>query len=249
LNSSSESIFDQDHFNVNKISGGNNSSQFNPIVCFPLTTPDNRIIGVMEIRFDSIISKENLELLDSFATFASISLENSELEQIIQFGSIGLKLMQWFSKEELKHYSVPKKILLPRKNHKTIFNIDFDSIQWDEIGSFKVLWAIFNYFDLFKTFKITNEKFFHFIYTISHKYDNVPYHNWKHAVDVTQFISYELIASGMENVFTKFEIFGLLVAAICHDANHNGFTNIFHAQAKLPFGILFQYQIILETHH
>jgi hypothetical protein len=138
---------------------------------------------------------------------------------------------------------------LAEKIRETVFRIDFNALKLGQIQSYKVLWAIFGLFDLNRVFKITNEKKFYFLSAISQTYHNPPYHNWKHAVDVTQFISYELIVSGIEKVFTKFEIFGFLVAAICHDTNHDGFTNIFHVKCKKPFGIFFQDRNILETHH
>ncbi|EAY13709.1 3'5'-cyclic nucleotide phosphodiesterase family protein [Trichomonas vaginalis G3] len=95
---------------------------------------------------------------------------------------------------------------------------------------------------------ITNEKFFRFLYAIRSMYKKVPYHNWRHAVDVTQFVTYQIMISGHEKVFTKFE-FNLVVAAICRDANHDGFTNIYNIKAETPLGILYKNQSVMETHH
>ena len=80
-------------------------------------------------------------------------------------------------------------------------------------------------------------------------YKKVPYHNWRHAVDVVQFITYELIVSGVEKVLSRFELFGLMIAAICHDVNHDGFTNVYNEKAETPLGILFKNQSVMETHH
>ncbi|EAY20892.1 3'5'-cyclic nucleotide phosphodiesterase family protein [Trichomonas vaginalis G3] len=80
-------------------------------------------------------------------------------------------------------------------------------------------------------------------------YKKVPYHNWRHAVDVTQFVTYQIMISGLEKVFTKFELFSLVVAAICHDANHDGFTKIYNVKAETPLGILYKNQSVMETHH
>jgi hypothetical protein len=40
-----------------------------------------------------------------------------------------------------------------------------------------------------------------------------------------------------------------MVAAICHDANHDGFTNVYNEKAETPLGILFKNQSVMETHH
>jgi hypothetical protein len=45
------------------------------------------------------------------------------------------------------------------------------------------------------------------------------------------------------------ELFGLIVSAVCHDANHDGFTNIYNEKAETPLGILFKNQSVMETHH
>jgi hypothetical protein len=48
---------------------------------------------------------------------------------------------------------------------------------------------------------------------------------------------------------TKFELLGMFVSTICHDANHDGFTNIFNVKAETPLGILYKNQSVMETHH
>jgi len=53
----------------------------------------------------------------------------------------------------------------------------------------------------------------------------------------------------MDEKLSKFELFGLLISSICHDANHDGFTNVFNEKAETPLGILFKNQSVMETHH
>jgi hypothetical protein len=77
----------------------------------------------------------------------------------------------------------------------------------------------------------------------------VPYHNWRHACDVTQFVCYEVKLASMDDVLTKFELLAITVSSICHDANHDGFTNVFNVKAETPLGILFKNQSVMETHH
>jgi hypothetical protein len=35
---------------------------------------------------------------------------------------------------------------------------------------------------------------------------------------------------------------GLLISAACHDANHDGFTNVYNGKAETQLGILFKNQ-------
>ena len=231
---------------IDKIDGGDKQEN---ICDFPLMTNDAKILGVMELRCTWKILPEDMKLLDCFAVFASVSLEKSELQEIAKLGHVEIQLKQYILPEERNTYDIPKKLRIPESEMDTLFKINFDAPAWDGIGHFKVLWAIMDTFNLFKEYKITNEKFFKFATEISQTYNKVPYHNWRHAVDVCQFATYQIKLIGLENILTKFELLGFVVAAICHDANHDGFTNVYNVKAERPLGILFKNQSVMETHH
>ena len=216
---------------------------------FPLLTNDTKILGVMEFSCPSKILPEDMKLLDCFAVFASVSLERSELKEIAKLGHVEIQVKQYIAPEERGTYTIPAKLRIDEEHSATLFAINFDAPAWDGIGHFKVLWTIMDTFHLFEEFKITNEKFFKFVSEISQTYNKVPYHNWRHAVDVTQFCTYELKLTHFDEVLTRFELLGFIVAAICHDANHDGFTNVYNVKAETPLGILFKNQSVMETHH
>lgn len=220
------------------------------ILCFPLLTSDSRVLGVMELCARSKVMPEDLKLLDCFSVFATVSIEKDELKEIAEFGRVEVKIKQYMTEEERKSCTqVPKALQIPPEKQETVFRINFDAPAWDGTGHFQILFAIFSTFNLFEEFQITNEKFYKFLSEISQTYNKVPYHNWRHAVDVTQFVTYEIKTAKLENAFTKRELLGLIVAAICHDANHDGFTNVFNVKAETPLGILFKNQSVMETHH
>ena len=45
------------------------------------------------------------------------------------------------------------------------------------------------------------------------------------------------------------ELFIMLTAAICHDANHEGLNNVYNVKAETPLGILFKDTSVMEMHH
>jgi hypothetical protein len=49
--------------------------------------------------------------------------------------------------------------------------------------------------------------------------------------------------------YAAWEVFTLLTAAICHDANHPGLNNVYNIKAETPLGILYKDQSVLEIHH
>ena len=221
------------------------------ICCLPLTNNEEAILGVMQFSCPWMIIHEDIKMLKSFVSFASLILERKDLKSISEHGQDEVELDIWMTKEERKMMDkIPAKFHIPEDVLKNnVFAICFNSLEWDGIGHFKVLFNIFNYFEFFSIFKVTNEKFFRFLFQVRSMYKHVPYHNWRHAVDVTQFVSYEIMISGLEKVFTKFELFAIIVACICHDVNHDGFTNVYNVKAETPLGILYKNQSVMETHH
>lgn len=220
------------------------------ICCIPLVNSESSIIGVLQLVCQWKIVEEDLSLLDSFAVFTSLVIERQMLRGVAEFGRVEVEIKKWMTDEERTMIgTIPEKLRLSQELVDNIFSIEFDSPKWEGIGHFKVIYAIFDYFDFFNIYKITNEKLFTFLWTIRGLYKKVPYHNWRHAIDVTSFISYELKAGSLEKVFTKFEVFALVIACICHDVNHDGFSNLFNVKAETPLGILYKNQSVMETHH
>jgi putative methionine-R-sulfoxide reductase with GAF domain len=216
------------------------------ICILPLMSSSNELIGVMELSSFSKILPEDANLISCFAVYSSLSLERSELKEMATLGALEKKIKNWMTQEERTSFDIPEKLKLESTSYLTL---NFDAASYDAIGFFKVIFQIFNHFGLLSEFRITNEKFFKFLYEISSTYKDVPYHNWRHAVDVTQYVTYELEKSGIVQKLTKLDILSLLVAAICHDANHDGFSNIYNVKAETPLGILFKNQSVMETHH
>ncbi|KAF2858551.1 HD-domain/PDEase-like protein [Piedraia hortae CBS 480.64] len=93
---------------------------------------------------------------------------------------------------------------------------------------------------------------------------DVPYHNWRHAVDVTQTI-YRFLAhvqlcpplndtpppqlNGIERLMTPIDALTLLVAAIGHDVGHPGVNNAFLVACEHPLALLYNDKSVLENYH
>lgn len=230
-------------------SNGQPTGSSRNVVAIPLMTSDGKIIGVMEMTCPWRVTTDDVKLLDCFAVFAAVSLERSELKAIAAHGHVESAIKQWLLPDERSNFAIPEKLQLTDEQRDMVFTINFDAPLFDGYGHFKVLWAIFDSFGFLERFKITNERLFRFLTAISDTYKKVPYHNWRHAVDVTQFVQYEIKLTKLNDKLTALELFGLVVAAICHDANHDGFTNVFNEKAETPLGILFKNQSVMETHH
>jgi hypothetical protein len=58
-----------------------------------------------------------------------------------------------------------------------------------------------------------------------------------------------LHTGGLAEVYEAWELYTLIIAAICHDTNHHGFNNVFNVKAETPLGILYKDQSVMEMHH
>ena len=226
------------------------------ILASPIFDKTNKLIGVVEMlnkqsEFgkDEPFSDRDLEILNAFSSFSSVAIENCRLKDIVQNGDVEVELYKWIGESERQTYDIPTKLQLTNEQKRTVLQLNFFSVDFIGIDHFKELFFFFNRFNLLETFKVTNAQFFRFISTVSRAYSNPPYHNWVHACDVSQYVSYEIETADLTKVLTKFEIFGLLVACICHDTNHQGFNNIYNIKAETPLGILYKDQSVMEMHH
>jgi len=68
------------------------------------------------------------------------------------------------------------------------------------------------------------------------------YHNFQHAIEVTQFIFKILSESVLEGYLDKEEQFILFLAALCHDIGQPGRTNSFQRKTKSFENALFAYK-------
>ncbi|KAI9894080.1 MAG: 3',5'-cyclic-nucleotide phosphodiesterase [Vezdaea aestivalis] len=96
----------------------------------------------------------------------------------------------------------------------------------------------------------------------------VPYHNFRHVVDVLQAVFYFLVQLGLLNdypanhsphpskpftpiakLLSPFEALTLLITAIGHDVGHPGVNNQFLVVLKAPLAQLYNDQSVLESFH
>jgi len=108
-----------------------------------------------------------------------------------------------------------------------------------------------------------------FLYTSRKAYnDHVPYHNFRHVVDVLQAVFYFLLALGclphykasassprpvrsasLSSILRPFDALTLLIVAIGHDVGHPGVNNAFLVTLKAPLAQMYNDRSVLESFH
>ena len=87
--------------------------------------------------------------------------------------------------------------------------------------------------------------------SVKKNYRPVKYHNWRHALNVCQTMFTMLKTGKMDRFTDDLEVFGLLVACLCHDLDHRGTNNSYQTKVTTHlfwvcfslFNILLTFQI------
>uniref|UniRef100_A0AAZ3PFQ7 Phosphodiesterase n=1 Tax=Oncorhynchus tshawytscha TaxID=74940 RepID=A0AAZ3PFQ7_ONCTS len=90
------------------------------------------------------------------------------------------------------------------------------------------------------------EKLCRFTMSVRKNYRRVPYHNWKHAVNVAHCMY--AILQKTTGIFTEIEKKGLLIACLCHDLDHRGYSNTYLQKFDHPLAALYSTST-MEQHH
>lgn len=222
------------------------------IMCVPMVCSNGNLMGVVELvnKKEGDFNDKDLEIVESLSIFATVALQNSKLKDIAQCDETDVEINNLITEEEKMQIGIIPTKLIPSDNLKNIiFNIGYDVTLFSEIEHLQGIIYIFNQFNFLTSFQITNEKFLRFLLRIRATYNQVPYHNWHHACDVLQYVTYQIHIAKLDQIFDSLELFTLMISAICHDANHGGFNNIYNVKAGTPLGILFKDKSVMEIHH
>lgn len=128
--------------------------------------------------------------------------------------------------------------------------LHFDQFPFQEDELAGLVRGIFDDFNLFEEFRVARPVFDGFMdaMRMGYKSEN-PYHNYRHAIDVTQMSYYFCKQTSASEILTKWDIFLLLVCCVAHDVDHNGLNNGFHQNTQSALALMYNDISIMENHH
>ena len=130
-------------------------------------------------------------------------------------------------------------------------SVYFNQFDFEEQHLTPLIHDFLHKYDLFNEFKIPKPVFNNFIAVIRENYHATnPYHNWRHAFDVTQ-MTYAILTLGdkLTTFLQPLDILALLVTAVCHDVDHNALNNAYHINTNSSVALLYNDTSVLENHH
>ncbi|OHT06739.1 hypothetical protein TRFO_05406 [Tritrichomonas foetus] len=215
----------------------------------PIINSQLSCVGVVEFHFYNERSADDLAYLRAITSLVGTNIERLHLSELAVFGCGELEMREWITNDEKNTKKIPKKLVLEEDQIKVMYKLQFNVDAWDGIGLFKHVFATFTKFGLFEAFDFTAGQLFNFLKGIRDKYKNVPFNNWRHAIDTFQMVGYHVTHGRLDRILNKNELLALFLAAICHDAGHDWFEKYIEARNETQIALLSRYSSFYESEH
>ncbi|ETO24128.1 3'5' cyclic nucleotide phosphodiesterase [Reticulomyxa filosa] len=103
--------------------------------------------------------------------------------------------------------------------------------------------------DMVRSLDISHRKLWNFLRDVEMNYNNIPYHNKLHALDVTNTLFFVLKSEFMQNHLSKLDQMAAIIAACVHDLGHDGYNNAFHMSSGSDIALTYNDSSVLENYH
>lgn len=201
---------------------------------------------------------------DAYAPRIAELLRSNSAEQVEESSASAnvksrmLKRLNSHSKWVLEEFSQTSRAQLSvsRSSHQLISTtsllqrLDFSLADKSSDEMIELVLSMFEEQALLAEFAISRTVMRAFLEAVRALYhDQNPYHNFAHAIDVTQMVYFFLTTGGLGKTLSALESFGLLVAALGHDLNHPGQNNQYLISTQAPLALVYNDVSVLENHH
>ncbi|KAG2432321.1 hypothetical protein HYH02_013041 [Chlamydomonas schloesseri] len=125
---------------------------------------------------------------------------------------------------------------------------DFTEFSLEELV--KLAYDIFIVSGVMEEFAIRPKALRNFLTAVASHYHAIPYHNFNHVCHVLHatFLICCTTPKARE-LFKPVERLAILIAALCHDLDHDGHSNSFHVNSSSELARIYNDQSVMENHH
>uniref|UniRef100_A0A3Q2GN36 High affinity cGMP-specific 3',5'-cyclic phosphodiesterase 9A n=1 Tax=Cyprinodon variegatus TaxID=28743 RepID=A0A3Q2GN36_CYPVA len=125
----------------------------------------------------------------------------------------------------------------------------FDNWQWEDAEIMVLLQLMYTDLDLLSTFNIEPEVLQQFLFEVYRRYNNIPFHNFKHCFCVTQMMYGLIWLTDLRSKVENVDLLIMLTSAVCHDLDHAGYNNAYQINARTELALRYNDISPLENHH
>ena len=127
--------------------------------------------------------------------------------------------------------------------------LDFSALDFSAERLERFVLSIMRDTGMVDTFSIPPARLIRWTRAVRSSYQDNPFHNWYHGFSVCHFSYFQLYVSDISSFLHPIDVFGLLIAALCHDSDHPGLTNQHLMDTEDDLSIHYNDVSVLENHH
>jgi len=237
--------------------GGNEEEDVHPrsMLTLPIYNGQNTVIGVAQLtnkvngkQFD----QEDISLTEAFAIFCGIGIHNTKTYEaackLMAKQRVALDCLSYHATASDNDTYWLARENIPPAEEFNLYSYKFNDTIINDSLTLKCVLRMFLDFDLINKFNIPHKVVCRWALSVKKNYRPVKYHNWRHALNVCQTMFTMLKTGKMDRFMDELEVFGLLVACLCHDLDHRGTNNSYQTKVDSPLAVLYSTST-MEHHH
>ncbi|KAM7380912.1 hypothetical protein PAMP_004181 [Pampus punctatissimus] len=177
---------------------------------------------------------------------------NSEPLGVELAGALGFDL----SSMEKRLQGLEKKILIeagetPAVVYEMKKQVDSfrEKLEWEDAEIMVLLQVMYTDLDFIAIYNIEPEVLQQFLFEVYRRYNNIPFHNFKHCFCVTQMMYGLIWLTDLRSKMDSIDLLIMLTSAVCHDLDHTGYNNAYQINARTELALRYNDISPLENHH
>uniref|UniRef100_A0A1I8GIE2 Phosphodiesterase n=1 Tax=Macrostomum lignano TaxID=282301 RepID=A0A1I8GIE2_9PLAT len=216
------------------------------LLCLPIKNAQSRVAGLCLLMNKSdggAFTSGDQQLAEAFALFCGLGIHNTRMFERAEVAKrrqqVALEVLSYHAVASSEDAQKLAKCLIPSSRFLGINEFSFSDLAMSDEETLISVIKMFEDTGLFSAFKLNYASFCRWILSVKKNYRAVTYHNWRHALNVTQCMFAMLRTSPELRGLNRLDKLALLVASICHDLDHRGTDNKFQRLTLSPLAQLY----------
>jgi len=225
------------------------------MLTIPIVNSQSAVIGVAQLinkLNGQMFDEKDIEKMEAFAMFCGIGIHNTKTYEstckLMAKQRVALDCLSYHATATDNDTTWLARETIPVSKEFNLYSYKFNDTLYQDSITLKIVIRMFLDFDLINKFSIPYKVVCRWALSVKKNYRPVKYHNWRHALNVCQTMFSMLKTGKMDRFMDDLEVFGLLVACLCHDLDHRGTNNSYQTKVDSPLAILYSTST-MEHHH
>ncbi|XP_017472335.1 PREDICTED: cGMP-specific 3',5'-cyclic phosphodiesterase-like [Rhagoletis zephyria] len=224
------------------------------ILSVPILNDHKKVLGVAQLikTQKETFNDVDIGTLEGFSIFIGLGIHNCMMyERALKLNArqkVALEVLAYHASSTIEETVEFMNTPVASAETYNIYSFQFDDLVLSDKETCQATIRMFTELNFLNQFRISYMVLCRWTLSIKKNYRQVLYHNWRHALNVSQSMFIMLTTYGLNELMTPQEQLALIVASMCHDLDHRGTNNSFQTKSGSPLATLYS-SSIMENHH